>query len=140
MNKANFDSAKNVTVPNAWIEKALNLSPPRKRKISPFVIGTAASVVAVSTAVLFFNSKLSIQEFPMSRNQLILLHIRGLRQLHSRLPNRKKKPKLCLRYPSTLNPNLTFNRLRTIQVMNSSSLLIISLKAARCQHRSRRKP
>ena len=66
MNRVNFDSAKNVAVPNAWIEKALNLSPPRKRKISPFVIGTAASVVAVSTAVLFFNSKLSIQEFPMS--------------------------------------------------------------------------
>ena len=87
MNKANFDSAKNVTVPNAWIEKALNLSPPRKRKISPFVIGTAASVVAVSTAVLFFNSKLSIQEFPMSSLDSTLPQESTYSTAHQRAPS-----------------------------------------------------
>lgn len=65
MNRVNFHSAKNVEVPDAWIETALRLSPPRKRRITPFVIGTAASVAAITAGVLIFTSKLSVRELPV---------------------------------------------------------------------------
>ena len=65
--KRNFNIIKNLDVPESWIENAVNIPhTATKKHFKPYLIGTAASVVAVSTAVLFFNSKLSIQEFPMS--------------------------------------------------------------------------
>ena len=53
MKKLNFNSLKNISVPESWIETALNAKPKKKPFFfRPYVIGTAASLVIVAMAVV----------------------------------------------------------------------------------------
>ena len=63
MKKVNFNSAKNIPVPDEWIEKALTLSPPaheskKQTRKKAYLIATAASIVAAVALAAFLSETL----------------------------------------------------------------------------------
>ena len=122
--KRNFNIIKNLDVPESWIENAVNIPhTATKKHFKPYLIGTAASVVAVSTAVLFFNSKLSIQEFPMSPSASTLPQESTCSAAHQGAPSTSVKatePKEETQAMQTI-PEYSQSELNRQQVENDSS-------------------
>ena len=122
--KRNFNIIKNLDVPESWIENAVNIPhTATKKHFKPYLIGTAASVVAVSTAVLFFNSKLSIQEFPMSPSASTLPQESTCSAAHQGAPSTSFKatePKEETQAMQTI-PEYSQSELNRQQVENDSS-------------------
>ena len=122
--KRNYNIIKNLDVPESWIENAVNIPhTATKKHFKPYLIGTAASVVAVSTAVLFFNSKLSIQEFPMSPSASTLAQESTYSAAHQGAPSTSFKatePKEETQAMQTI-PEYSQSELNRQQVENDSS-------------------